>query len=308
MRKFIVITTINEPTEAILRYCDLKDWEIIVVGDLKTPHSKYRKLSSNLRYLGPEDQAELYPKLSRALGWNTSCRRDIGFVEAYRSGADILALTDDDNIPLDNWGKEIFIGKSVEVDFYELEGSIPFNPFAPTNYSRLWHRGYPLELSNKPMKAKKSRRAIVPLVQSNFWNGNPDVDAIERILFDSPSCEFDSSCFPFSSSSISPFNSQNTFLDRTAIPYYMLLPGIGRVDDIWGAYLMQMTLAEKRPFVVYAEATVVQDRNEHDLYIDMEQELFGSRNVMRFLRGEKVLPQVSLDAYSAYRETFNCQA
>ena len=37
MKKVIVTTTINEPTEAIEKYDSLKDWELVVIGDKKTP-------------------------------------------------------------------------------------------------------------------------------------------------------------------------------------------------------------------------------------------------------------------------------
>ena len=48
-KNFIVTTTINEPTEATLKFCELiktlpDDWTFVIVGDTKTPHESYRKL------------------------------------------------------------------------------------------------------------------------------------------------------------------------------------------------------------------------------------------------------------------------
>jgi len=37
MRKFVVITSINYPTEAIKKFSTTKDWQVILVADLKTP-------------------------------------------------------------------------------------------------------------------------------------------------------------------------------------------------------------------------------------------------------------------------------
>jgi len=37
MKKVIVTTTINAPTEAIRRFDVMPDWHLIVIGDLKTP-------------------------------------------------------------------------------------------------------------------------------------------------------------------------------------------------------------------------------------------------------------------------------
>ena len=53
MKKFIITTTINHPTEAIIKYDNLKDWQLIVIGDLKTP--KNYKLKNGI-YFSPSDQ------------------------------------------------------------------------------------------------------------------------------------------------------------------------------------------------------------------------------------------------------------
>ena len=37
MKKFIITTTINSPTEAIIKFDNLNEWHLIVVGDKKTP-------------------------------------------------------------------------------------------------------------------------------------------------------------------------------------------------------------------------------------------------------------------------------
>jgi hypothetical protein len=36
MKKIIVTTTINPPTDALLKYAKLEGWTVIVAGDLKT--------------------------------------------------------------------------------------------------------------------------------------------------------------------------------------------------------------------------------------------------------------------------------
>jgi len=124
MKKFIITTTINEPTEATLKFAsiaDKKDFTFVIVGDTKTPHEMYRQLESdfkNVLYLHPEKQIELYPELSEIIGWKTIQRRNIGFVYAYQQGAEIVATVDDDNIPYDSWGDNIMLGQIIEVDEY----------------------------------------------------------------------------------------------------------------------------------------------------------------------------------------------
>jgi hypothetical protein len=74
MKKFIVTTTINPPTEATYKFCkiaDKKDFIFIIVGDTKTPHEEYIKLENtfkNVKYLTPEQQENLYPELSEIIG------------------------------------------------------------------------------------------------------------------------------------------------------------------------------------------------------------------------------------------------
>jgi hypothetical protein len=37
MKKVIVTTTINPPTKAIHKFDSMPDWDLVVIGDLKTP-------------------------------------------------------------------------------------------------------------------------------------------------------------------------------------------------------------------------------------------------------------------------------
>ena len=37
-KKLIVTTTINKPTVAVKKFAKLEGWDLVVVGDTKTPH------------------------------------------------------------------------------------------------------------------------------------------------------------------------------------------------------------------------------------------------------------------------------
>ena len=133
MNKYIVTTTINPPTLATIKYSRKEDWTLIVVGDTKTPHYEYENL--NCIYLSPEYQEKTYPELSDTIGWKSIQRRNIGFVEAYNRGADIVATVDDDNIPYDSWGTNVVVGETVEIDFYDTHLGV-FDPFQLQNIIR----------------------------------------------------------------------------------------------------------------------------------------------------------------------------
>lgn len=310
MKKFIITTTINHPTEATIKFCEIadkKDFQFVIVGDTKTPHEEYHNLESiyqNVTYLPPVTQSELYPELSDIIGWKTIQRRNIGFVYAYQQGAEIVATIDDDNIPYECWGDDIMIGKEIEVDLYENTSCPYFDAISTTEHNDLWHRGFPIEyLQVKNDIEYKGKTKITPLVQAEFWDGDPDIDAICR-LSKKPIVKFDH-FEPFTTNQLTPFNSQNTFLHRSVLKYYSVFPYTGRMDDIWGAYVMQYHYPNS---VIFNKATVYQARNPQDLVKNLENEVIGYRNTLNLLDNLKdymsLLPEKSIEYFNIYQKYF----
>jgi len=308
----IVTTTINPPTEATLKFCEIVSkrpgFNFVIVGDTKTPHEEYRKLEEKypkLEYLHPNKQDDLYPELSKIIGWKTIQRRNIGFVYAYDNDCDVLATVDDDNIPYDNWGKNIYVGEDVVYDHYEPKSLPVFDPLSVTKDNYVWHRGYPIEYLEQRLDVEyKGKSTKKCLVQANLWDGDPDIDAMARLTF-KPIVKYDDIKEPYGSTSIAPFNSQNTFIAREAIPYYAVLPFVGRMDDIWGAYILQTHFPN---CVVYDKATVYQDRNVQDLVTNLENEVIGYRNTLTFIQ-QKIayknsLPKETIEFWQCYRKQF----
>jgi hypothetical protein len=287
MKKVIVTTTINPPTKAVKLFQAMKDWDLVVIGDRKTPKDYHLERGI---YMGPARQEKYDKELSDAIGWDCIQRRNFGLLVAYDMKADVVAVVDDDNIPLAGWGENLFIGQEIEVNYYETD--LPaFDPIGATNYPELWHRGYPLQLLSKRNYGTKTRKRVRADVQADFWNGDPDIDAICRMEH-APECDFDPAAFPIASNKLSPFNSQNTFLAGNVLNNYFLYPHVGRMDDIWAAYYVQA----KDYRVVYGKASVFQDRNVHDLTRDMRQEYLGYENNMRIVQELPKNPE-SLLAY-----------
>lgn len=302
MNKYIVTTTINPPTLATIKYSRKEDWTLIVVGDTKTPHYEYENL--NCIYLSPEYQEKTYPELSDTIGWKSIQRRNIGFVEAYNRGADIVATVDDDNIPYDSWGTNVVVGETVEIDFYDTHLGV-FDPLSVTEHNQVWHRGYPIELvpfRKEVTYGGKLKRRV--LVQADLWDGDPDIDAMARLSI-RPIVKFDKIQGPYGSLSISPFNSQNTFLAREVIPYYSVFPHVGRMDDIWGGYVLQHYFPNS---VIYNKASVFQDRNVQDLITNLEKEIMGYRKTSELIRSlpdwQSIVPKETLSYWDAYRRCF----
>lgn len=313
MNRAIVTTTINPPTEALKKFVKIAredGWKLIIVGDKKTPHEAYAKLSHSpeffdcVKYLNPDEQQSRWPKLSELIGWNCIQRRNFGILMAYQEGAEIIATIDDDNIPHKGWGNNCLVGKTLKVSTFGTEQDC-FDPLSITNPA-IWHRGFPIQLLT-PERFKIKQLGMIErkvLVQADFWNEEPDVDAVCRMGI-GLQVQFLPNMAPFAGNKIAPFNSQNTFLSREVIPEYFLFPHIGRMDDIWASFHVQTLFPDS---VIYSRASVTQKRNEHDLFKDLQAEMLGYEHNVEIVKNPnkmwKVLPKESIKAYDEWKKCF----
>jgi len=311
--KTIVTTTINPPTEALKKFAEKDGWDLIIIGDLKTPHDDYDPFCKdypNCTYLHPEYQEKKYKKISNLIGWNNIQRRNIGFLEAYERGAEIIATVDDDNIPYEDWGKDLLVGKAVELDCYENTENGFFDPLSVTNISHMFHRGYPIEylsgrLKNKSLGKIKTRI----LIQADLWDGHPDIDAMCRLYNSNPSVKITGD-FPYTFKGLSVFNSQNTFIHRSVLPHYSVLPHVDRMDDIWGSIIAQKQLPTLGSFVAFNKPSVYQDRSAHSFdgvpcppVGDLEREILGYKKTFHVCKDwKKHVPAESLEFFIAYQK------
>lgn len=283
INKAIVTTTINSPTEALKKFAAIAendDWHLFIAGDQKTPHNDYiefAETSDRIHYISPTDQIHMSKELSDLIGWNCIQRRNFAILAAYRWGADVIATIDDDNIPKPNWGKNVRVGEEFGMTTFKSDLPV-FDPLSPA-FPQLWHRGFPVQLIHKRELHKPQLLKRRVLVQADLWDGDPDIDAICRISM-RPNAVFNPNMIHYAGDKPMPFNSQNTFLSREVIRDYFLFPHIGRMDDIWAAYYVQAIHGD---CVAFYRATVVQERNEHDLVKDLENELLGYNHTLDFI-------------------------
>lgn len=270
---FLATTTINKPTKALKIFANNIGAQLVVALDKKSPQFNLK----NTIILSTKYQENKWPLLSKLIGWNNIQRRNFAILESLERGAEIVGLVDDDNIPYSNWFKNIYISKSLKCTEIKTN-KIIFDPVGFTNHNNLWHRGMPLELVNDRKYKVSKKIKIKPDIQANFWNGDPDVDAVCRMIF-KPECTFKKKYFPFFSNKISPFNSQNTLISRKVFRDYFLYPHIGRMDDIWASFYV----TSKKFRVLYGEPTVYQKRNKHSLIKDFKDEYIGYANSLNLV-------------------------
>ena len=89
------------------------------------------------------------------------------------------------------------------------------------------------------------------------------------------------------------------------LPYYAVLPHVGRMDDIWGSYILQYYFPNS---VIYNKASVYQDRNVQDLVTNLEKEVIGYRNTYDFINNLKNymdnLPEDARHFYKTYMKAY----
>lgn len=262
---YCVVTTINKPTKAIEKLHDLFGNKLIVVGDKKTPEDWNYKDTNYMPYVKRE------PWFEGCDPTNHYARKNLGYLEAMRNNAALIYDTDDDNIPNDNWKVRSLI---CSADVSETKGWVNVYDFFSDEY--VWPRGFALsKLSNKGHY--NERRNVRSAIQQGLSNGDADVDAVWRLILNKNiSFENRQSIF-LDRGSWCPFNSQTTWWLPKAYPLmYLPLYASFRMTDIWRSFIAQRCLWELGEGITFhSPAEVFQDRNQHNLLKDFQDEIPG---------------------------------
>lgn len=267
MNKFLVLTTTNSPTKAVRNYAMLKGWEIVVVGDKKTPKDWRVR---NVTYLSPDDQKKLSFKVVKKIPWNNYSRKMIGYLYAIKNGADIIAETDDDNYPLKNWG---WLPNQNKIKTISGNGFV--NMYKYFTKSKIWPRGFPLDEIGKDLKFVCTNRVSKKIGVWQFLaNKQPDVDAIYRLTNNKEITFQEIKPFMLDGNVVFPFNSQNTIFYRDVFPL-MYLPAFVtmRATDIIRGLIAQPIMWASGIYLGVGKATVYQNRNYHDYMKDFVDEI-----------------------------------
>jgi hypothetical protein len=276
--KWIVVTTINEPTEQIKKLASIEGYQLLVIGDTKT-NSNWSH--ANVIFLNIDKQRQLGYKTYRTTPFKSYTRKNIGYLFAIHNGAKYIYDTDDDNAPILDLNtyfeyEQQRHGIRVSCDV----NSTVVNPYAHFGQPLMWPRGYPLsDVNNIYDNSYECGLKKTSIVQQGLVNGDPDVDAIFRltktvqnkrieIQFDNtaPSIQIPMTKF-------APYNSQNTFFHYKAF-WSLYLPSTVsfRLTDIWRSYWAQRLMWLTGDTITFHGPNANQIRNFH-LYIeDYEEE------------------------------------
>ena len=293
----ITLTTINLPYVIedfivnILKY-EHSDVEFIITGDNKTPNgienylnNLSNKYNIKIHYLSINDQIKFlkdFPALNKYIPFNCIQRRNIGDLYALKYSYKKIIRIDDDNIPTN----DDFIG------FHNIVGTnftgnvISSNngwdnicdELIDENGIDFYPRGYLYEKRWEETTTYKFNKKVKIVLNAGLWLGDPDIDAITRINRTINVIKYKNSFrnnFVLDADTWSPINTQNTCYSSEIIPASLVLPHVGRFDDIWGNYLLRKVIDVMGHYTSYGKPIVIQERNEHDLWKDLEQELNG---------------------------------
>lgn len=294
----LVVTTISEANKVLQKLaagCQSHNWDFIIIGDTKSP--KDFSLAGS-QYYDIDAQITTDLKYARLCPTKHYARKNIGYLLAIKEGAASIVETDDDNLPLDSFWQESSV--SVECKVIEKAGWV--NVYKYYSDAIIWPRGLPLDTINKPVPNPESltvSSSSCP-IQQGLANDNPDVDAIYRLVLPLPITFKDNLKLALGVDSWCPFNSQNTVWFPAAYPL-MYLPAYCsfRMTDIWRSFVAQRICWENGWRILFYSPTVYQERNEHNLMRDFEDEVSGylnndkiarSLSELKLLSGEGQIP------------------
>jgi len=271
----IVVTSIASPN-AVLRELASQSkahgLSFYVIGDVPSPPDFYL---DGCEFYGLEQQRATGFELAKLLPLRHYSRKNLGYLLALRTRPAILIETDDDNMPL----AEFWLPRVPEPRVRMLSGAGWTNVYAYFSKSRVWPRGLPLDAVQTeppPFESLVESPADCP-IQQGLANGNPDVDAIYRLVMGSSSIKFQTGRqVALGPGAWCPFNSQNTAWFPKAYPL-LYLPSCCsfRMTDIWRSLVAQRIAWEYGWHVLFQSADVFQERNEHNLMRDFADEVPG---------------------------------
>ena len=260
MNNFCVVTTINPPTKSIEVLYKKFGENLIIVGDKKTPED----WNCNGIIPQPDNNSHYAP-------YNHYARKNLGYLAAIKNGAGLIYDSDDDNTPNKHWEirrNYTFSNKTTVEGWY--------NPYKEFTKEHIWPRGFSLRHLNiyTPIDLRSLKTSSI---QQGMADGEPDVDAIWRLVFNKRlTFEKEANIF-LNRNTWCPFNSQSTWWFPKAYPLmYLPIYASFRMTDIWRSFVAQRCLWEIGEGVTFhSPSEVFQDRNEHDLLKDFELEVDG---------------------------------
>jgi hypothetical protein len=342
----IVVTTIFEPAwlqgylDNIRAHGRERGVTLRIICDRKTPASTYAAAAAaqeqGFRIDCPslDEQTAYLRKIGAAedfVPWDTDNRRNIGFLRAWESGADLLISIDDDNYCLpdsDFVGSHLSAGQRcgelgphqvAQGDWFNICSLIEFGPVG-----EIHPRGFPFAARSRPRSASRpqmpaSMAAQRVSINAGLWLKDPDVDAITRLAQRPQGTAASPVPVLLGAETWSPVNTQNTGLIRDTLPAYWYvrmgfpLQGmrIDRFGDILSGFFVQKCAKHLGDVVRIGGPVAEHRRSQHNLFKDLYHELAGIvviEELLPWLQELKLSGSNYADSYAALADAIAAQA
>lgn len=292
----LIVTSINPPNAVMTALRDgarEHGVRFVVIGDTKSPADF---TLDGAEFLSVATQEKSGLKFASLCPTRHYARKNIGYLLAIRDGAEIIIETDDDNFPR----PPFFAPRQRQHNGAVVTAPGWANLYRYFTQSMIWPRGLPLDQVHTGLTDFEDLKtaAVDCPIQQGLADANPDVDAIYRLLLPLPQNFRADRRLALAPGAWCPFNSQNTTWWPDAYPL-LYLPAYCsfRMTDIWRSFVALRIAAANGWHVLFHEATVWQERNDHNLMRDFADEVPGYLNNARI---RETLEALTLDAGAAH--------
>jgi len=276
----LIVTSINPPNAVMTSLrdgCREAGVRFICIGDTKSPADF--KLDG-CEFLDVATQVATGLKYAKACPTRHYARKNIGYLLAARDKAPLIIETDDDNFP-----RPAFFGARERKQSAAVVSAQGWaNLYRYFTDAVIWPRGLPLDQVHAALTdyADLKTAPVDCPIQQGLADANPDVDAIYRLILPLPQNFRADRRVALAPGAWCPFNSQNTTWWSETYPLLYLPAHCSfRMTDIWRSFVTERIAAANGWHILFHEATVWQERNDHNLMRDFADEVPGYLNNAR---------------------------
>ncbi|WCJ33465.1 hypothetical protein M5689_014825 [Euphorbia peplus] len=269
--KWIVVSVSGYPSDALTRLVKIKGWQLLAIGNSKTPSDWVLK---GAIFLSLDQQANLGFRVVDFLPFDSYVRKSVGYLFAIQHGAKKIFDADDRGEVIgDDLGKhfdvELF-GEGARQETvlqysHHNENRSVVNPYIHFGQRSVWPRGLPLENVGEIGHEEFYTEVFggKQFIQQGISNGLPDVDSVfyftRKAAFEAFDIRFDEHApkVAFPQGVMVPLNSFNTMYHSSAFWALMLPVSVSTMaSDVLRGYWGQRLLWEIGGFVVVYPPTV----------------------------------------------------
>lgn len=184
--RWIVVSVSNYPTDSLRNLVKIKGWQVLAVGNSKTPSDWSLK---GAIFLSLEDQANLGFRVVDYLPYDSYVRKTVGYLYAIQHGAKKIYDADNRGDVIDG-----DLGKHFDVELtgegarretilqysHDNPNRTVVNPYIHFGQRSVWPRGLPLENVGEIGHEEFYTEVFAgkQFIQQGISNGLPDVDSV----------------------------------------------------------------------------------------------------------------------------------